>query len=160
VGLPDVCSRNSLPLDWPVYVSHDEASAYARWAGKELPSEAEWHRAAYATRDGSERAYPWGAEPPSPRHGNFDLRRWDPVLSVNFPRGPAISALRPGSEMGGMDAHTLLSIPGFQPFSLLSWLLRGTFLMGHFVMKAVHPARRVHVAAVVSHWFQPHYPYI
>jgi iron(II)-dependent oxidoreductase len=33
-----------LPLDWPVYVSHDEASAYARWVGKELPSEAEWHR--------------------------------------------------------------------------------------------------------------------
>ncbi len=41
-----------LPLDWPVYVSHDEASAYCRWAGKELPSEAEWHRAACATRSG------------------------------------------------------------------------------------------------------------
>ena len=40
-----------LPLDWPVYVSHDEASAYARWAGKELPSEAEWHRAACGTRE-------------------------------------------------------------------------------------------------------------
>ncbi len=36
-----------LPLDWPVYVSHAEAAAYARWAGKELPSEAEWHRAAH-----------------------------------------------------------------------------------------------------------------
>ncbi len=38
-----------LPLDWPVYVSHAEASAYARWAGKELPSEEEWHRADYGT---------------------------------------------------------------------------------------------------------------
>ena len=45
-----------LPLDWPVYVSHAEAAAYARWAGKELPSEAEWHRAAYGTPDGIERA--------------------------------------------------------------------------------------------------------
>ena len=53
-----------LPLDWPVYVSHDEASAYARWAGKELPSEPEWHRAACGTRNGAERAYPWGAERP------------------------------------------------------------------------------------------------
>ena len=38
-----------LPLDWPVYVSHAEASAYARWAGKSLPTEAEWQRAAYGS---------------------------------------------------------------------------------------------------------------
>ena len=40
-----------LPLDWPVYVSHAEASAYARWAGKSLPTEEQWHRAAYGTSD-------------------------------------------------------------------------------------------------------------
>ena len=39
-----------LPLDWPVYVSHAEASAYARWAGKALPTEAQWHRAAERAR--------------------------------------------------------------------------------------------------------------
>ena len=50
----------SLPLDWPVYVSHDEASAYARWTGKELPSEAEWHRAACGTRSGSRTRVPLG----------------------------------------------------------------------------------------------------
>ncbi len=35
----------ALPSNWPVYVSHAEASAYARWAGKALPSEAQWQRA-------------------------------------------------------------------------------------------------------------------
>ncbi len=49
-----------LPLDWPVYVSHAEAMAYARWAGKSLPTEEQWHRAAYGTEDGSERNYPVG----------------------------------------------------------------------------------------------------
>src|SRR5262249_39981214 len=49
-----------LPLDWPAYVSHAEASAYARWAGKSLPTEAQWHRAAYGGADGSEREFPWG----------------------------------------------------------------------------------------------------
>ena len=38
-----------LPLDWPVYVSHAEASAYARWAGKALPTEEQWQRAAYGS---------------------------------------------------------------------------------------------------------------
>ena len=53
-----------LPLDWPVYVSHAEAMAYARWAGKSLPTEEQWHRAAYGTKSGGQRLYPWGGEAP------------------------------------------------------------------------------------------------
>ena len=44
-----------LPLNWPVYVSHAEAFAYARWTGRALPTEAQWHRAAYGADDGSRR---------------------------------------------------------------------------------------------------------
>ncbi|HEY4086310.1 MAG TPA: SUMF1/EgtB/PvdO family nonheme iron enzyme [Bryobacteraceae bacterium] len=39
-------SEIPLPPHEPVYVSHAEASAYARWQGKALPSEEQWHRAA------------------------------------------------------------------------------------------------------------------
>ena len=38
-----------LPPAWPVYVSHAEASAYARWKGGRIPSESEYHRAAFGT---------------------------------------------------------------------------------------------------------------
>ena len=36
-----------LPRSWPVYVSHAQAEAYAAWAGMRLPTEAEYHRAAF-----------------------------------------------------------------------------------------------------------------
>src|SRR5579864_1883647 len=74
-----------LPLDWPVYVSHAEATAYARWAGKQLPTEEQWHRGAYGTRAGAQRRYPWGDREPDETLGNFDLHRWNPAPVNAYP---------------------------------------------------------------------------
>ena len=76
-----------LPLDWPVYVSHAEASTYARWAKRALPSEAQWHRAAYGTPTESECLYPWGDVGPSAQRGNFDFAHWDPTPVNAYPSG-------------------------------------------------------------------------
>lgn len=151
-----------LPLDWPVYVSHDEASAYARWVGKELPSEAEWHRAAYGTHSGNERAYPWGAEAPSAQRGNFDFERWDPVPAGSYPEGNSDFGVADLVGNGWEWTRTPFApFPGFQPFSFYPGYSANFFDGKHFVMKGGSPRTAAcMLRRSFRNWFQPHYPYV
>jgi ergothioneine biosynthesis protein EgtB len=151
-----------LPLDWPVYVSHAEASAYARWAGKSLPTEAEWHRAAYATADGCERMYPWGNELPNSRLGNFDLHRWDPVPVSAFPEGRSAFGVH-GILGNGWEwtSTPFAAFHGFEPFPFYPGYSADFFDGKHFVMKG-GSARTAAcmLRPTFRNWFQAHYQYV
>lgn len=151
-----------LPMDWPVYVSQAEAHAYARWAGKRLPTEAQWHRAAYGTADASERNYPWGDADPNLKFGNFDFAGWNPTPVNAFPEGK--SAFGVADLMGNGWEWTSTKFgpfPGFEPFPFYRGYSADFFDGKHFVMKggsartAASMLRRS-----FRNWFQPHYQYV
>ncbi len=151
-----------LPLDWPVYVACEEAQAYARWAGKALPTEAQFHRAAFGTPNGEERMYPWGEELPDARHGNFDFRHWDPIPVTATPLGDSafgVSQLAGnGWEWTSTPFHPL---PGFQPFPFYPGYSAPFFDGAHYVLKGASPRTAARLLRrSFRNWFRPNYPYV
>jgi gamma-glutamyl hercynylcysteine S-oxide synthase len=152
----------SLPLDWPVYVSYAEASAYARWAGKALPTEQQWHRAAYGNMNGVERFYPWGNEDPNSSLGNFDLERWDPAPVNAYPRGR--SAFGVDGMVGNGWEWTCTQFgpfSGFEVFPFYRGYSADFFDGKHFVLKGGSPRTAAcMVRPTFRNWFQGHYQYV
>ena len=151
-----------LRADCPVYVSQAEASAYARWAGKSLPTEAQWHRAAFGVREGRENEYPWGFEAPSVERGNFDFERWDPAPVTSFPAGQSSFGVNGMVGNGWEWTSTVFRpLPGFEPFSFYRGYSADFFDGKHYVMKG-GSARTAACMLRRSfrNWFQPHYQYV
>jgi gamma-glutamyl hercynylcysteine S-oxide synthase len=155
-------SEIPLPLNAPVYVTHAEANAYARWAGKRLATEAEFHRAAYETPEGGERQYPWGEASPDATHGNFDFRGWDPVDVNANPAGDSASGV---SQLVGngweWTATQFAPFPGFQSMPFYPGYSQNFFDEEHYVMKGGSPVTAAcMLRRSFRNWFRPNYPYV
>lgn len=153
--------RIAFQSDWPVYVSHAEACAYARWSGRHLPSEAQWQRAAYADGAG-EPPYPWGDARADASRGNFDFARWDPVPVHAHPAGASAFGVQGLIGNGWEWTRTPFEpFAGFQAAAFYPGYSADFFDARHYVLKggSAHTALRL-LRPSFRNWFQPHYPYV
>jgi ergothioneine biosynthesis protein EgtB len=152
--------RVPLPETWPVYVTWAEASAFARWRGRRLPTETEYHRAAFGAPDG-ERAYPWGEHAGTRLPANLDVARWDPEPVGSRPDGASAFGVHDlvgnGWEWTGT---TFGPFDGFVPLPSYPEYSADFFDDSHFVMKGASPVTpRTLVRRGFRNWFRPRYPY-
>lgn len=157
-GLFDV---QPLPLDAPVYVTHAQASAYAAWRGKRLPTEAEYHRAAFGTPSGEEQLFPWGSTQPNPSRGNFGFSHWEPVPIGSYPAGVSAWGVHDLIGNGWEWTSTVFDgFPGFEAMSSYPQYSADFFDGKHYVMKGASPATPPElIRRSFRNWFRPSYPY-
>lgn len=153
----------TLVSTWPVYVSLAEARAFARWRGKRLPTEAEFHRAAFYGPNGQESEYPWGNAEPEEHHGNFDFNVWSPMPVGSNPAGNSRWGV---AELVGngweLTDTEFAPLPGFAPYIKGYPDYSQDFFDGkHFVLKGGSWATSTDLLrSSFRNWYQAHYPYV
>jgi ergothioneine biosynthesis protein EgtB len=150
-----------LPERWPVYASQAEAAAFARWRGRRLPTEAEFHRAAYGS-GGPERPYPWGVDVPTSLHGVFDFASWDPHPVGTHPAGRSPFGVEDLVGNGWeWTSSRFAPFPGFTIRATYPGYSADFFDDAHYVLKGASSATACElIRPTFRNWYRKRYPFV
>ncbi len=143
-----------LPMNWPVYVTLEQAREYARWAGAQLPTETQYHRAAYGL--------PGGGEASDLTPANCGYRRWEPEPVTARPESESPFGVAQLQGNGWEWTQTPFApLPGFAPSEYYPGYSANFFDDKHFVIKGASPRTALNLTRrSLRNWFRPDYPYL
>jgi len=153
-----------LPLEWPVNCTWEQASQYAQFKKLALPTEAQFHRAAFGSRTpGQERQLPWesGGMDLS-KKGNFGYAGWNPVTVNASPETESAFGVAQLVGNGWEWTSTIFApFEGFKPYPTYPGYSANFFDGSHYVLKgASQRTSTTLVRSSLRNWFRPDYPYV
>ncbi len=153
-GLHRAESKANEPV---THVSYYEASAFAKWAGKRLPTEAEWEKAScFDPATNQRRAFPWGDEPPDQSRTNlFENQQWGLAPVGAFPEGQsAYGCQQMIGDVWEWTTSDYVPYPGFKSeFDEYNdkWFVNQKVLRG-----GSFATPQLHIRSTYRNFFHPH----
>ncbi|MEP6719686.1 MAG: ergothioneine biosynthesis protein EgtB, partial [bacterium] len=153
-GLHAVASKANEPVS---HVSFFEASAFAKWAGKRLPTEAEWEKAAtFDPKTGERIPFPWGNEEPDSSRANlFENGLWTPAPIGAFPAGQnSFGCQQMIGDVWEWTTSDYVPYPGFKSeFDEYNdkWFVNQKVLRG-----GSYATPRIHIRSTYRNFFHAH----
>lgn len=152
-GLHRAIDKTNEPVS---HVSFLEASAYVKWAGKRLPTEAEWEKAATFSASNRKQQFPWGDTAPDEAKGNlFENGLWSVAPIGAFPNGQTALGLH--QMIGDVWEWTTSDYVPYPGFKSDFDEYNDKWFVGQKVLRGGSFATpQIHIRSTYRNFFYPH----